>query len=1186
MPYKNESMLMGGDASADTSTELCFNPPEGPFDASNVVTGNIGAGDEDWIAIKLTEGNTYTITTGGGDASMMQLNDSVLKLMDSKGGLISMNDDTDGAKGKLDSTLKFTPEAGSGTQVYFISVSGYTGNPGAMNIGTYTVSVKEVAVLPAGEGADIEGSANADKLTGTDASESIAGLGGHDSLFGGGGDDSLSGGAGNDLLWGGKGGDTLKGGAGTDTISYEGSAMGVTINLNDGTASGGDAEGDVLGEMLEHVIGSDYDDTITGTDDATNGNSLWGGGGDDTLSGRDGPDMLDGGAGDDTLIGGDEGDTLKGGPGADTLTGGRGEDTASYAGSAMGVTVRLHASQAMGGDAEGDTWGDTVTAEYTMPAEDPEDPEIEMTETVPDIINLTGSGMADILAGDSRGNEISGGGGDDKLYGGPGGGDDELKGEGGNDMLFGGKGDDTLNGGMGNDVLNGGAGADEFDGGAGNDMIYADLGDIGKIDGGSNPEGQPGDMDTVSFARLVDMAVGASGAAFTLGTDAVNIERVIGTDEDDYITGADESTDDAGDAPEEIEGGDGGDVLVGGDGSGDTVSYENSDRRVRVDLGDGTDDDGTGSSNSGGHATGDTISGFENIKGSAYGDVLEALTGSSGTPGSTLWGLGGDDSLVGGLGNDTIEGGAGADELDGGVAISTEDGEVGRNTQVNTLSYAGSDAGVTVNLASVSVSGGHAEGDDIETYEFTLNAGGEDETEIDVATFLNVTGSAHGDRLTGDRFGNHLVGGEGDDTLRGGAGPDVLEGNKGADSLDGGQDRGDMQSEDWAAYRGASAGVTVNLNTGDGTAGEAMGDTLKNIELIWGSMSTGSGDTFIASEDPDIIHGDGGSDTVSYEASKHGVNVTLPTVDDTGDGIQWTEAAVGADGTLGTSDDVPAMFNPATEANLMAWRGGSLGTIDERTVEGSSYLVQADDENTATKSYAEGDILASIENITGSRQNDVIVGDAVPNIIKGGAGHDRISGGDKNDKLHGGDGNDVIGARTDEDLNGDEDTLDPGELGVTEAGDDMMYGDAGNDTISGGTGNDTLNGGAGDDDLTGGTGIDTFVFGPGDGSDVIIGIELTPTAATETANRTGDGDYIDLTAFGISPDDVEGLLSERAGNVVVNLEDYGGGRITIQDQTITGLTATLGIELVLNDMNGAEAGIGTGVGATDGIFIV
>ena len=80
----------------------------------------------------------------------------------------------------------------------------------------------------------------------------------------------------------------------------------------------------------------------------------------------------------------------------------------------------------MGGDAEGDTWGDLVTVEYANP--DPEAPREEATleETVPDIVNLTGSGNADILAGDSRGNTIMGGGGDDKIYGGPGGGDDVL----------------------------------------------------------------------------------------------------------------------------------------------------------------------------------------------------------------------------------------------------------------------------------------------------------------------------------------------------------------------------------------------------------------------------------------------------------------------------------------------------------------------------------------------------------------------------------------------------------------------------------------------------------------------------------------------------------------------------------------------------------------------------------------
>ena len=83
-------------------------------------------------------------------------------------------------------------------------------------------------------------------------------------------------------------------------------------------------------------------------------------------------------------------------------------------------------------------------------------------------------------------------------------------------------------------------------------------------------------------------------------------------------------------------------------------------------------------------------------------------------------------------------------------------------------------------------------------------------------------------------------------------------------------------SIDWAVYRGAAEAVTVDLSTNMGTGGEAMGDTLRNIELIWGSRY--HDDTFIASNGADIIHGDGGSDTVSYEASEMGVTVNLTTM--------------------------------------------------------------------------------------------------------------------------------------------------------------------------------------------------------------------------------------------------------------------------------------------------------------------
>jgi basic membrane protein A len=191
-------------------------------------------------------------------------------------------------------------------------------------MGAYTVTVTAMEVDPT-LGAPIPGTENADKLRGTEKNEMIVGMEGDDSLFGFGGDDTLDGGAGNDLLVGGMGADTLMGGAGDgiDTISYNVSPAGVTINLTDGTARGGDADGDtivdnVAGGRIENVIGSSHDDALTGNRHA---NKLWGLGGNDELNGDRGNDELYGGSGDDELDGGRNNDTLEGGSGADVLTG-------------------------------------------------------------------------------------------------------------------------------------------------------------------------------------------------------------------------------------------------------------------------------------------------------------------------------------------------------------------------------------------------------------------------------------------------------------------------------------------------------------------------------------------------------------------------------------------------------------------------------------------------------------------------------------------------------------------------------------------------------------------------------------------------------------------------------------------------------------------------------------------------
>src|SRR3546814_8987690 len=110
------------------------------------------------------------------------------------------------------------------------------------------------------------------------------------SLYGKALDDALYGLDGNDKLVGGAGTDMLDGGGGRDQVDYTKSAA-ITVNLATNVNHGGEAEGDRL-FGLETVIGSNYADSITGSDDVLAG---------DTLSGRGGDDLLVGGAGDDQI---------------------------------------------------------------------------------------------------------------------------------------------------------------------------------------------------------------------------------------------------------------------------------------------------------------------------------------------------------------------------------------------------------------------------------------------------------------------------------------------------------------------------------------------------------------------------------------------------------------------------------------------------------------------------------------------------------------------------------------------------------------------------------------------------------------------------------------------------------------------------------------------------------------------
>ncbi|MEL6510334.1 MAG: sulfatase-like hydrolase/transferase [Pseudomonadota bacterium] len=120
-----------------------------------------------------------------------------------------------------------------------------------------------------------------------------------DNVFeGGAGNDYIHGGHGDDLLDGGAGADALVGGTGLDIVDYSASGSGVTVNLTDLTASGGDAEGDTFW-AVEGLAGSAYDDDLTG---AATSSGILGGDGDDKITIGRSDTAMAGGQGADSFI--------------------------------------------------------------------------------------------------------------------------------------------------------------------------------------------------------------------------------------------------------------------------------------------------------------------------------------------------------------------------------------------------------------------------------------------------------------------------------------------------------------------------------------------------------------------------------------------------------------------------------------------------------------------------------------------------------------------------------------------------------------------------------------------------------------------------------------------------------------------------------------------------------------------
>ncbi len=214
--------------------------------------------------------------------------------------------------------------------------------------------------IPQGMTGNIQGTDDDDVICGSWTDNEIRAGGGDDTVYGGDGRDKMIGGDGDDTMYGEGGQDHFYiweqagankwiGGAGNDIIYFRREdstltigdtgtyntltnnsdtvSIAITFDLSSGSFDGGSLSdtGTFTFEGIEDVFGGLGNDNITGDDednylDGDEGDdTLTGGAGDDHFYGSTGVDTITGGAGDDVLFGWTEKDTFTGGSGADTF---------------------------------------------------------------------------------------------------------------------------------------------------------------------------------------------------------------------------------------------------------------------------------------------------------------------------------------------------------------------------------------------------------------------------------------------------------------------------------------------------------------------------------------------------------------------------------------------------------------------------------------------------------------------------------------------------------------------------------------------------------------------------------------------------------------------------------------------------------------------------------------------------
>ena len=438
--------------------------------------------------------------------------------------------------------------------------------------------------------------------------------------------------------------------------------------------------------------------------------------------------------------------------------------------------------------------------------------------------------------------------------------------------------------------------------------------------------------------------------------------------------------------------------------------------------------------------------------------------------------------------------------------------------------------GMTASAAQMQT---HAEtfGDTQATYAYALS--GND----------SIIGSSGSDILLGYAGNDSLLGGSGNDSLSGGAGNDSLNGGTGADTMLGGagsdsyyvDHTGDRVHETTSTTSTTNAGGVDKVNsplTFDLSAYAGV-SFVENLTLTGPSAINGTGNTLanalVGNSAANVLNGKTGADKMVG-----GDGSDIYYVDHAGDVVTETNAAASTGGTDSVYSSLGSYTLGVNVENGRIMATGSANLIGNGLNNvlyagaGNNVLHGGAGSDTVDYSYATSavrvnlgvtiaqatagsgsDTLISIEGLTGSRYNDLLIGNTVANVLNGHAGADRMFGGNGSDIYYVDHAGDVVTETNATASTGGTDSvyssLGSYTLGVNvENGRIMATGSANlignglNNVLYAGAGNNVLHGGAGSDtvDYSYATsavrvnlGVTIAQATAGSGSDTLIAIE-------------------------------------------------------------------------------------------------